>query len=423
MWTHLILTQNLELDINLFEQEDLYDVNTVSSMFKAWLRQLPEQVFPQEIQNRVIQKCSKVEPQPTSTPQYLKDEISQLPPWNYYLLFAITCHISLLHNCSKDNKMTYGNLCVCFAPCLKIEQWIFQWLVLDWKNCWQGCSTEREYLEKEYVILEEAKQKSGNADGPVQTVPKSKPASTPKANDRAVEEATRSASSTGHYGSTTSSSSTLVPSRDRPLQHFDKIPPPPAASRDQQQGHQQRPSTAHATLAPNGHHDRNEQRSTDTDNSSNGRSTPPISLEQDFLQRFPRPVVANGTTNATNRNATSQSPSRPITGHIAHQQKSRDTSSDREMPARIDRGRANTNPAPSAPRINRESPTPKKERHRPPPMISRSTPTRSPELKGKSDVDGSEDGSSPESRSVGGGIGLTAPELSPLKPLSPIGGL
>jgi hypothetical protein len=394
-------------------------------MFKAWLRQLPELVFPQDIQNRVLQKCSKVEPQPTSTPQYLKDEISQLPPWNYYLLFAITCHISLLHNCSKDNKMTYSNLCVCFAPCLKIEQWIFQWLILDWKNCWQGCSTEREYLEKEYILLEEAKQQSGDADGPVQSTPRPKPASTPKSNDRVVEETARSASSTGHYGSTASSSTTLVPSRDRPLQHFDKIPPPPATPRDQQHGHQQRPSTAHATLAPNGHHDRNEQRTTDpSDNNSTGRSTPSSAMEQDFLQRFPRPVAASGATDTTNRKDTSQSPSRPSTSHIVHQQKSREHSSDREVVVRIDRGRANTNPAHSTPTIKKEGPTPKREKHRPPPMVARPTPSRSPELNGRSGDDDNEDGSySPKSKPVGGGIGLAAPELSPLKPLSPIGGL
>jgi hypothetical protein len=392
-------------------------------MFKAWLRQLPEQVFPQEIQNRVIQKCAKIEPQPTSTPQYLKDEISQLPPWNYYLLFAITCHISLLHNCSKDNKMTYGNLCVCFAPCLKIEQWIFQWLILDWKNCWQGCSTEREYLEKEYILLEEAKQQGGGeVESAVQAAPRPKPANTPKSNIRTVEESARSVSSSGHYGSAVSSSSTLVPSRDRPLQHFDKIPPPPAAPRDQQHQHQQRPSTAHATLAPNGHHDRNEQRSTESGlNVSNGRMTPPSSLEQDFLQRFPRPAVNNTSTDKTKTKETSSSPSRPVTSHIAHQQKPRDLSSDGEMPSLIDRKRSNTNPT-TYPTIKKESPTPKKEKHRPPPMTSRSTPTRSPDLIGR-DEDEDVDGESPQSMSTGGSVGLTAPELSPLKPLSPIGGL
>jgi hypothetical protein len=395
-------------------------------MFKAWLRQLPEQVFPQEIQNRVIQKCSKVEPQPTSTPQYLKDEISQLPPWNYYLLFAITCHISLLHNCSKDNKMTYSNLCVCFAPCMKIEQWIFQWLVLDWKNCWQGCSTEREYLEKEYILLEEAKQQGGDVESAVQASPRVKPANIQKSSVRAVEESTRSVSSSGHYGSAVSSSSTLVPSRDRPLQHFDKIPPPPATPRDRQHQHQQRPSTAHATLAPNGHHDRNEQRTTESgENTLNGRVTPPSSLEQDFLQRFPRPNAANAATDKTKSKENSPSPSRLAASHIAHQQKSRDPPSEGEMPSRADRKRANTNPSTnfsSNPIIKKEGPTPKKEKHRPPPMKSRATPTRSPELVGR---DGDEDDyeNSPQSTSTGGSVGLAAPELSPLKPLSPIGGL
>src|SRR2546423_10873020 len=73
-----------------------------------------------------------------------------LPPFNYYLLFAITCHLSLLHSFADKNKMDYRNLCICFQPCLKIDGFCFQFLVQDWKNCWQGCWTEIEYLEEEY---------------------------------------------------------------------------------------------------------------------------------------------------------------------------------------------------------------------------------------------------------------------------------
>lgn len=83
----------------------------------------------------------------------LKDELSRLPPFNYYLLFAITCHISLLHSCSEFNKMNYNNLCICFQPAIKIDAFCFQFLILDWRNCWQGCWTEKEYLAEELAYL------------------------------------------------------------------------------------------------------------------------------------------------------------------------------------------------------------------------------------------------------------------------------
>ncbi|KAI1614484.1 RalA-binding protein 1 [Exophiala viscosa] len=135
-----------EYDINLFDEPDLYDINTIGSMFKSWLRELPDEILPKSIQNKVATQCAGA----TSAPQLMKDELSRLPPFNYYLLFAITCHLSLLHSYADKNKMDYRNLCICFQPCLKIDAFCFQFLVMDWTNCWQGCWTEKEYLEEEY---------------------------------------------------------------------------------------------------------------------------------------------------------------------------------------------------------------------------------------------------------------------------------
>jgi hypothetical protein len=135
-----------EFDINLFEEPDLHDINTIGSMFKAWLRELPDEILPKAVQNKVAQQCSGT----NEVPQLLKDELSKLPPFNYYLLFAITCHLSLLTSFSDKNKMDYRNLCICFQPCLKIDAFCFSFLVNDWKQCWQGCWTEKEYLEDEY---------------------------------------------------------------------------------------------------------------------------------------------------------------------------------------------------------------------------------------------------------------------------------
>ncbi|KAL8767271.1 MAG: hypothetical protein Q9209_006197 [Squamulea sp. 1 TL-2023] len=139
-----------QLDINLFDESDLYDINIIGSLFKAWLRDLPSEILPKATQARV----AAAHPNATTVPQMLKDELSNLPPWNYYLLFAITCHLSLLHAYHDKNKMSYSNLCICFQPCIGIDSYCFQFLVCEWRSCWQGCFTEKEYLEQEYRIID-----------------------------------------------------------------------------------------------------------------------------------------------------------------------------------------------------------------------------------------------------------------------------
>jgi hypothetical protein len=120
-------------------------------MLKAWLRELPDELFPKAAQNRVAQECTDSE----TVPQALIDELSNLPPFNYYLLFAITCHLSLLLAHSEKNKMDFRNLCICFQPCMKIDAFCFKFLVCDWRDCWKGCKTEAQYIEEEYRIFED----------------------------------------------------------------------------------------------------------------------------------------------------------------------------------------------------------------------------------------------------------------------------
>lgn len=143
-----------ELDIDLFDVPDLYDINTIGSLFKAWLRELPDELFPKATQDMIAEKCEGA----TTAPQLLKDELSKLPPYNYYLLFAITCHLNLLHSYVDQNKMDYRNLCICFQPCMKIDAFCFHFLVCDWKNCWQGCWTEKEFVQKEKELDEQEKK-------------------------------------------------------------------------------------------------------------------------------------------------------------------------------------------------------------------------------------------------------------------------
>ncbi|KAK4157843.1 hypothetical protein C8A00DRAFT_29229 [Chaetomidium leptoderma] len=154
-----------ELDVDLFEETDLYDINIVGSMLKAWLRELPDELFPKEAQDRISRECAGAD----KVPQLLIEELSNLPPFNYYLLFAITCHLSLLLAHSEKNKMDFRNLCICFQPCMKIDAFCFKFLVCDWRECWKGCKSEARYIEEEYALLDQplpkGEKKTGGSTG------------------------------------------------------------------------------------------------------------------------------------------------------------------------------------------------------------------------------------------------------------------
>lgn len=142
-----------ELDVDLLDEQNLYDPNTIGSMLKSWLRELPTEVMPKSLQLDLAAELAADNPDfqrmGQRAPQKLRDALSNLPPFNYYLLFAITCHLSLLLSHTEKNKMDLNNLSICIGPCLELERWLFNYLVGDWRNCWQGCFTEKHYLEAE----------------------------------------------------------------------------------------------------------------------------------------------------------------------------------------------------------------------------------------------------------------------------------
>jgi hypothetical protein len=125
-------------------------------MLKSWLRDLPTEIFPKDLQHALGTELLAENPhfnmigQPA--PQKLRDALSELPPFNYYLLFAITCHLSLLLSHQERNRMDLNNLSICIGPCLHLERWLFNYLVGDWRNCWQGCWTEKQQLDEEKRI-------------------------------------------------------------------------------------------------------------------------------------------------------------------------------------------------------------------------------------------------------------------------------
>ncbi|KAL5597006.1 uncharacterized protein BROUX77_006954 [Berkeleyomyces rouxiae] len=185
-----------EHDVDLFEQPDLYDINIVGSMLKAWLRELPDELLPKTAQDRISRECAGAQ----EVPQMLIDELSKLSPFKYYLLFAITCHLSLLLAHADKNKMDYRNLCICFQPCMKIDAFCFKFLVCNWRECWKGCASEAQYIEQEYRLFDAPLPRGLTRNGAV--IPASPQAST-NANPASTTTSSSTAANNSHSATTT----------------------------------------------------------------------------------------------------------------------------------------------------------------------------------------------------------------------------
>ena len=158
-----------ELDVDLLDEQDLYDPNNIGSMLKSWLRELPTEIMSSGAQASLAAVLKADNPlyahmgQPA--PQKLRDALSDLSPFNYYLLFAITCHLSLLLSHKEKNKMGLEALAICIGPPLRLERWLFNYLVGDWRHCWQGCFTEKVYLESEKKLEQGAQYRPPSSQG------------------------------------------------------------------------------------------------------------------------------------------------------------------------------------------------------------------------------------------------------------------
>ena len=211
-----------ELDVDLLDEQELYDPNNIGSMFKSWLRDLPTEIFPKALQLELGDQLAEVNPdyqrlgQPV--PQELKDALSNLPPFNYYLLFAITCHLSLLLSHQDRNRMDLNNLSICIGPCLELERWLFNYLVGAWKLCWQGCYTEKEYLNAEQ------EHEQGQAEQPQPPATRNG-APHNERSTRAARQVDRNVHSSSGRSRSRGASSHYEDARSRQSPHREPVPP------------------------------------------------------------------------------------------------------------------------------------------------------------------------------------------------------
>ncbi|KAK6344050.1 hypothetical protein TWF696_007697 [Orbilia brochopaga] len=127
-------------DVDLF-QAPPDDVNTASSLLKGFIRSLPEPILPAKFQEELFEKV-RDHTNAAHPPQVFKDMLSSLPPQNYYLLQLLTNHLSNVRLAEDVTRMGLSNLAMIFCSTMKMDRYIFHWLVGSWSDCWGGCWAE-----------------------------------------------------------------------------------------------------------------------------------------------------------------------------------------------------------------------------------------------------------------------------------------
>ena len=112
----------------------ILDPNVVAGTLKQFLRDLPEPLLPYAIYPQLIATQTALS-EPDLLPAWLKNMqglLSLLPP-EHFECFKLLCELMRSTNARcEQNKMTYANLAICFAPnILKSPNQDIQSSVLD----------------------------------------------------------------------------------------------------------------------------------------------------------------------------------------------------------------------------------------------------------------------------------------------------
>ncbi|KAF3916677.1 Beta-chimaerin [Dactylellina cionopaga] len=131
-------------DFDLF-QDPPDDVNTASSLLKSFVRSLPEPILTPKFQEDLFEKVRE-QRDAKQPPQTFVDMLSSLPPQNYYLLQVLTNHLSNVRLAEDVTRMGLSNLAMIFCSTMKLDRYIFHWLVGSWSDCWGGCWAEEQMV-------------------------------------------------------------------------------------------------------------------------------------------------------------------------------------------------------------------------------------------------------------------------------------
>lgn len=109
---------NSEGDVDLLADDEYYDVHAVASLFKTYLRELPNPILTRELHIEFLNVLN-LEDHAQKVATY-NSLVQRLPTVNYNLLKTLTEYLLHVVNNADKNKMTIRNVGIVFSPTLNI---------------------------------------------------------------------------------------------------------------------------------------------------------------------------------------------------------------------------------------------------------------------------------------------------------------
>jgi RalA-binding protein 1 len=131
---------NTEGDVDLLADEEYYDVHAVASLFKTYLRELPNPILTRELHLEFL-KVLDVEDQAQKVATY-NSLVQRLPLVNYNLLKTLAEYLLHVVNNADKNKMSIRNVGIVFSPTLNIPAPVFAIFLTDFAAVFEKQATQ-----------------------------------------------------------------------------------------------------------------------------------------------------------------------------------------------------------------------------------------------------------------------------------------
>lgn len=125
-----------EVDYDLIDAPEMYDMHAVSGLLKLYLRELPEPLLTTELHRDFIkimdlsQRHMKVEE--------ITRLVGLLPLPNFTLLKALSGHLNRVVYASDINKMTVRNISIVFSPTLNVPANVLSIFMSEYGSVFDG---------------------------------------------------------------------------------------------------------------------------------------------------------------------------------------------------------------------------------------------------------------------------------------------
>ena len=120
---------NTEGDVDLLADEEYYDVHAVASLFKTYLRELPNPILTRELHIEFL-KVLDLEDHAEKVATY-NSLVHRLPQVNFNLLKTLADYLLHVVNNADKNKMSIRNVGIVFSPTLNIPAPVFAIFLTD----------------------------------------------------------------------------------------------------------------------------------------------------------------------------------------------------------------------------------------------------------------------------------------------------